>query len=114
MTSKARKPLQLSDVLRDLALLRASALDIPEIFKAAQQDSDIISHASSSPESVPSVAASYNYVAMVRAAIKLKDSGKLEAEGKKIEDTRNRFEELDVCYVAFGCDLRAHESASPY
>lgn len=113
MTSISRKPLPLSDVLRDLALLRASALDIPEIFKAAQQDSDVIS-ASSSPESVPSVAASYSYVATVRAAIKLKDSGKLEAEGKKIEDTRNKYEELDVCYVAFGCDLRAQESASPY
>ena len=98
MTSKSRKPLPLSDILRDLALLRASALDIPEIFKAAQHDSDVIS---SSPESDPSVAASYSYVATVRAAIKLKDLGKLEAVGKKIEDARNKYEELDVCYVAF-------------
>jgi hypothetical protein len=102
MATKSRKPLPLSDILRDLALLRASALGIPEIFKAAKQDSDVISPTSSSPESIPSVAASYNYVATVRAAIKLKDSGKLEAEGKKIEDARNKYEELDVCYVAFG------------
>ena len=104
MTSKSRKPLPLSDILRDLALLRASTLDIPEIFKAAQQGSDIIlptSSNSSSPESTPSVAASYNYVATVRAAIKLNDSGKLGAEGNKIEDARNKYEELDVCYVAF-------------
>jgi len=104
MTSKSRKPLPLSDILRDLALLRASTLDIPEIFKAAQQDSDVISPASSSPksESTPSVAASYDYVATVRAAIKLNDSGKLGVEGKKIEDARNKYEELDVCYyVAF-------------
>lgn len=101
MTSKSRKPLPLSDILRDLALLRASALKIPEIFKAAQQDSDVISPTSSSPESAPSVAASYNYVATVRAAIKLNDSGKLGGEGKKIEDARNKYEELDVCYVAF-------------
>ena len=97
MTSKSRKPLPLSDILRDLALLRDSALDIPKIFKAAQQDSDVISPTSISPESV---AASHNYVATVRAAIKSKDSGKLGAEGKKIEDARNKYEELDVCYVA--------------
>ena len=111
MTSKSRKPLPLSDILRDLALLRASALDIPEIFKAAQQGSDVISPTSSSPESTPSVAASYNYVATVRAAIKLNDSGMLGAEGRKIEDARNKYEELDVCYVAFCSDLRAQESA---
>jgi len=95
MTSKSKKPLPLSDILRDLALLRASALDIPEIFKAAQHGSDVISPASSSPESTPSVAASYNYVGKVRAAIKLNDSGKLGAEGKKIEDARGKYEELD-------------------
>jgi hypothetical protein len=96
MPSKSRKPLPLSEILRDLALLRASALDVPKIFKAAQQDSDVISPTSTSPESAPSVAASYNYVATVRAAIKLKDSGKLGAEGEKIEDARNKYEELDV------------------
>ena len=64
----------------------------------AQQGSD---DTSSSPESTPSVATSYNYVATVRAAIKLNDSGKLGAEGRKIEDARNKYEELDVCYVAF-------------
>ena len=103
MTSKSNKPLPLSDILRDLALLRASAHDISKIFKAAQQRSDVISPTSSSPEeSTPSVAASYNYVATVRAAIKLNDSGKLGAEGKKIENARNKYEELDVCYyVAF-------------
>jgi hypothetical protein len=109
MTSKPRKPLPLSDILRDLAILRASALDIPEIFNVAQQGSDVISSTSSSPESTPSVAASYNYVATVRAAIKLNDSGKLGAEERKIEDARNKYEELDVCYV-FCCDLRAQES----
>lgn len=98
MTSKPRKPLPLSDILRDLAILRSSALDISEIFKVAQQGSD---DTSSSPESTPSVATSYNYVATVRAAIKLNDSGKLGAEGRKIEDARNKYEELDVCYVAF-------------
>ena len=102
MTSKSKKPLPLSDILRDLALLRASAHDIPEIFKAAQQGSNVISPTLNSPESTPSVAASYNYVATVRAAIKLNDSGKLGAEGKKIENARNKYEELDVCYyVAF-------------
>lgn len=109
MTSKSRKPLPLSDILRDLALLRASALDIPEILKAAQQDSDVISPTSSSPESAPSVAASYIYVATVRAAIKLKDSGKLGAEGKKIEDARNKYEELDVrlrCFLVVIYELK--------
>jgi hypothetical protein len=87
MTSKPRKPLPLSDILRDLAILRASAHDISKIF---EQGSD---------ESTPSVAASYKYVATVRAALKLNDSGKLGAEERKIEDARNKYKELDVRYV---------------
>jgi hypothetical protein len=90
-TSKAKNPLPLSDILRDLAFLRASAHDIPAIFETAQRGSDLISPTLSPPESTPSVAASYNYVATVRAAIKLNDSGKLGAEGKKIEDARNKY-----------------------
>ena len=117
MTSKSGKPLPLSDILRDLALLRASALDIPEIFKAAQQGSesfDVISPTSSSPESTPSVGASYNYVATVRAAIKLSDLGKLGAEGKKIEDARNKYEELDVCTLLLPVVVISSVRASPY
>lgn len=94
MTSKSKKPLPLSDILRDLALLRASSHRIPEIFETTQQSSNSTSESQS-------VAASYNYVATIRAAIKLNDSEKLEAESKKIEDVRKKCEELDVCDVAF-------------
>jgi hypothetical protein len=90
MTSKSKKPLPLSDILRDLALLRASSHDISENLTVA---SDVVN----SPTS-ESVAASYQYVATIRSAIKLKDSGKLETEGGRIEDVRNKCESLDVCY----------------
>ena len=107
MTSKSKKPLPLSDILRDLALLRASSHDIPEIFK---QSCDIIPPTSESH----SVTASYNYVSTIRAAIKLNDSGKLETEGQRIEDVRNKCEELDVCYVAFLLCYMLSRCTSPY
>ncbi|KAF8813646.1 hypothetical protein BYT27DRAFT_7056092, partial [Phlegmacium glaucopus] len=92
------KPLPLSDILRDLALLRASGHDIPEIFKATQQSPEATpSSSSTSMVESSSVAASYNYIATVRAALKLNNSGKLEARGKKIEDIRNKYEELLEC-----------------
>lgn len=100
-----KKPLPLSDILRDLALLRASSHDISELFKTSPPTSD------SEPQSV---AASYNYVAAIRAAIKLNNSGMLEEEGKKIEDVRNKCEELDVCYVAFLPLLLFTSCTSPY
>ena len=94
MTSKSKKPLPLSDILRDLALLRASGHD----FKATQQSSD------AAPSS-PSVATSYEYIATIRAALKLNDSGKLEAEGKKIEDVRNKYEEVVECLEYVTCSF---------
>jgi len=102
MTSKSKKPLPLSDILRDLALLRASGHDVPEIFKASHQSSDAAPSSNSSCSALTvefsdSVVASYNYIATVRAALKLNNSGKLETEGKKIEDVRNKYEELLEC-----------------
>jgi len=90
MTSKSKKPLPLSDILRDLALLRGH--DIPELFKAAQQSSS--SDVTPSPNSSDLTAASYSYIATVRAALKLNNSGQLKAEGRRIEDIRNKYEEL--------------------
>jgi hypothetical protein len=94
MTRKSKKPLPLSDILRDLALLRASSHGIPELFITTTSESQ-------------SVAASYNYVATIRAAIELNDSGKLGAGSKRIEAVCTKCEELDVCDVAFLAVTRA-------
>ena len=96
MTSKSKRPLPLSDILRDLALLRASGHDTVKIFK---ESSDTTTPSSDSLNS--SVESSYNYIATVRAALKLSDSGKLETEGKKIDEVRSKYEELAVCYLLF-------------
>ena len=93
MTSKSKKPLPLSDILRDLALLRASGHKIPEIYNAAQCVTP--SSGSSSTVESSSIAASYNYITTVKAALKINDSKKLEIEEEKIEDVRNKYEQLN-------------------
>ena len=87
------KPLPLSDVLRDLAVLQSSGCGIPELFKTpvmndTQAEEGSISRVDSS------VSLSYEYVKESRAAIRLHDSGKLEVQGTKIEGARSKYEGL--------------------
>ncbi|PPQ89506.1 hypothetical protein CVT25_012179 [Psilocybe cyanescens] len=86
------KPLPLADVLRDLAVLRSSGVDIPQMFNLNQSEAN-----NSNSNVTPiqqSVAASHEFVRVSRAAIKLHDSGKAEVEGNRIEEVRNKYEEL--------------------
>ena len=101
MTSKSKQTLPLPHILQDLALLRASGY---ELFKA--------SPSSGVTPSSTSVELSYSYTVTVRAALKLNDSGRLEAEATRIEDIRNKYEELDVILPAFLVQVKAYES--PY
>ncbi|KAF8972933.1 hypothetical protein BDZ97DRAFT_1912537 [Flammula alnicola] len=92
------KPLPLSDVLRDLAVLRASGRDISELFKiSTTNDSDRgsdVGAASLNTSVDSSVSTSYEYIRVSRAAIRLHDSGKVETQGAKIEEVRNKYEDL--------------------
>ncbi|KAH9485277.1 hypothetical protein JR316_0002184 [Psilocybe cubensis] len=96
MSTKAKatsKALPLADVLRDLAVLRSSGVDIPQMFNLKQsQTVDGISNTAMPVQQ--SVAASHDFVRVSRAAIKLHDSGKVEVEGSKVEEIRQQYAEL--------------------
>lgn len=98
MSAKSKppsKPLPLSDVLRDLAVLRSSGRDIPELFKIPITKNDTVNGTADAASQVDSsVALSYEYVQVSRAAIRLHDSGKMDMKGGKIEDTRIKYESL--------------------
>ncbi|KJA27745.1 hypothetical protein HYPSUDRAFT_130825 [Hypholoma sublateritium FD-334 SS-4] len=87
------KPLPISDVLRDLAVLRSSGCGIPEIFKI-RVGNDTKAEDGSASRVDSSVSLSYEYVKESRAAIRLHDSGKLEMQGSKIEEARSKYEGL--------------------
>lgn len=87
------KPLPLSDILRDLAVLRSSGRGIPELFKIpAMNDTKAEEGSASRVDS--SVSLSYEYVKESRAAIRLHNSGKLEMQGAKVEEARSKYEAL--------------------
>ncbi|KDR75387.1 hypothetical protein GALMADRAFT_249433 [Galerina marginata CBS 339.88] len=84
------KPLPLSDVLRDLAILRSFGLDLPDVFKSTTE-----TNRDSSDSSVQqSVSTSYEFVQAARAALRLRDSGKLDSQGNAIEQVRHKYEEV--------------------
>ncbi|KAF8197972.1 hypothetical protein BJ912DRAFT_952693 [Pholiota molesta] len=106
MSTKSKlpsKPLPLSDVLRDLAVLRSSGQAIPELFKLRNSHNDVnpTTHSEEGPPNIPgtnvvdsSVSLSFDYIREARAAIRLHDSGKVEMQGAKIEEVRAKYEDL--------------------
>ncbi|KAF9484486.1 hypothetical protein BDN70DRAFT_872514 [Pholiota conissans] len=96
MSAKSKlpsKPLPLSDVLRDLAVLRSSGQSIPEVFKLPR----LGERSANTPNTNAvdsSVSLSYDYIREARAAIRLHDSGKVGIQGTKIEEVRTKYEEL--------------------
>lgn len=86
------KPLPLADVLKDLAVIRAAGLDLAQISKLTPGASDL-DHDSTSPVH-QSVSDSYEFVQASRAAIKLHDSGKVESQGNKIDQVRQKYEDV--------------------
>ncbi|KAF8160971.1 hypothetical protein B0H34DRAFT_360849 [Crassisporium funariophilum] len=93
----SRKPLPLSDVLRDLALLRASGHDLSNLSAASKES---LAEGSSAQVDA-TVATSYDFIREARAAIKLHNSKSVDKQGGRIEDIRNSFEDLNN-------GLRAH------
>ena len=89
MSSKKAKAstkfLALADILHDLAVLRATEV---EISKSNDTQTD-----SSTPVAV-SVASSYEYTRAARNMIRLHDSNKVEREGARIDDLRSKLEDL--------------------
>jgi len=88
--SKNKHPLPLPDLLRDLALIRASDTDLSEILRSA-------SSASKPPSSTKvdeTVKQSYGFVKEARAALKIQNRGDLDQIGNRLDRGREGLEEV--------------------
>lgn len=87
MSSKAKDiRLPLADTLRDLALLRASDLDVASIL--AREDTQCSPHPSNTFDG------SREFIHICRRVLKLHDSGGVDIQGEKVEVVRNKLEGL--------------------
>lgn len=90
-SSKDVKPFALGDTLRDLALLRASDVDLSALVPSNAEESstnDINNEVEKAVES------SYDFVREARAAIKIHNRGDTDIQGKRVEELRGRLEEV--------------------
>ncbi|KAI0036898.1 hypothetical protein K488DRAFT_28002, partial [Vararia minispora EC-137] len=79
--------LPLEETLRDLALLRASELDLRTLLSVDSKDGV-------APTPVDaSVKRSFDFVQAARAAIRIHDRGDVEKEGEKLEGVRATVDE---------------------
>jgi hypothetical protein len=82
-----KKPLPLEDTLRDLALLRASELDLRSLLSIETAEA---------PAPTPvdaSVARSYEFAQAARATIRIQNRGEVEKEGERLEGVRAAVED---------------------
>jgi len=89
MSSKSKssaKVLPLADILRDLAVLRASEAEIPD--SLLMGENEMQTH--TSPSITASVASSYEFTQAARTAIKLHNSGKVDTEGAKVDNIQKK------------------------
>jgi len=91
-----KKPLPLSDTLRDLAVLRASDIDLSAfLLPEVTGDSNIKGPQSSGQdEKLRSVELSYDFVKEARAAIRILNRGDVDEQGTRIDDVRGGLEEI--------------------
>ncbi|KAJ2913474.1 hypothetical protein MD484_g6942, partial [Candolleomyces efflorescens] len=89
--AKDTKALPLSDTLRDLALLRASDVDLAALLPANSTNN---SNASSDGAVEESVANSSEFIKEARKTLKVQDRGEAEIQGKKLDVVRSKFEEV--------------------
>ncbi|KAJ7251777.1 hypothetical protein B0H12DRAFT_1071816 [Mycena haematopus] len=87
--SREAKPLPLSATLRDLALLRASALDVASLVPTEPTLS-----LKPDPTTVAAVELSWEFVQQARAAIRLYNHDEVERTGESVEAIRTKVEEL--------------------
>jgi len=87
-TSKDKQPLPLADTLRDLALLRASDIDLSSLVP------DNNGGASSADTNAKSVSRSYEFVKEARAALRVQSKGDLDRQGERVEQVREGLGEI--------------------
>jgi hypothetical protein len=94
MTSKAKysKPFPLEESLRDLALLRASEIDVSSLLPPAKSP-DMGIPASQSAVEV-SLKDSFELVREARLALKIHNRNEVESQGGRVEEVRTKLDEL--------------------
>lgn len=95
--SQNLKPLPLSDTLRDLALLRASELDLSSLLPSTSYGSTPVAKNTSRVSAVDidaSVERSYDFARESRMALKIHNRGDAETQGERVEDVRSKLDDV--------------------
>ncbi|GBE81363.1 predicted protein [Sparassis crispa] len=94
-------PLPLSDTLRDLALLRASDLDLSTVLPPSAMTSALAGGDAAIPDSDAAsgsvndaVKRSYEFAQEARMVLRLLNRGKVEKQGSRVEDVRSKLEDV--------------------
>jgi hypothetical protein len=93
LANKDGKPFVLSDTLRDLALLRASDLDLATLVPTTVTKNSTQAQEDETVEE--SLKNSYHYVRSARNIVKTNDRGDVDAQGQRIEHVREELSNVD-------------------
>jgi len=85
-------PLALEDTLRDLAILRASSVDLSSILSSTLPATTTTTATTTGYDD--SVARSYEFARATRAVVKTKDRADVEAQMVRVDDVRGKLEEV--------------------
>ncbi|KAF9451285.1 hypothetical protein P691DRAFT_808270 [Macrolepiota fuliginosa MF-IS2] len=92
--AKDQKPFALSDTLRDLALLRASDLDLAALVPSSPGSGTQQTERETAVED--SLESSHEYVRSARTVIKISDRGDVDAQGQRIEGIREKLSDVEA------------------
>jgi hypothetical protein len=90
--SEDTKPFPLSSTLRDLALFRASDIDLSTLLP--QGDTNGTSHHPPDSDVESSLERSYEFVREARAVLSVQNKGAVETQGGKVEKVRGELEDV--------------------
>jgi len=86
-SAKDKQPLPLADTLRDLAVLRASEVDLASVLSNCDGAATVDTNAESAQRS-------YEFVKEARAVLRLQNRGDLDQHGESVERVREGLEEV--------------------
>jgi hypothetical protein len=95
---KDAPPLALEDTLRDLAILRASSVDLAAVLASTTAPTPLPTTVAASSDAAAamdiSVLRSYEFPRAARVAIKIRNRGDVEAQVERVNDVRGKLEDV--------------------
>ena len=94
---KDAPPLALEDTLRDLAILRASGVDLSAVLTsttASAPAEPVSTTTTTTTDADTSVSRSYEFARAARVAIKIRNKGDVEAQVERVNDARDKLEDV--------------------